>query len=99
MTEHVFRQARIQPPALLSTYGFQSALDAAVSGQGFVLLPEHFLSMAERPDIEILDLDRKWNFYWNIRFTCRQQDLTGIPEKFLQLLRTYVAQTWDCSQS
>ena len=99
LTEHVFRQARIQPPALLSTYGFQSALDAAVSGQGFVLLPEHFLSMAERPDIEILDLDRKWNFYWNIRFTCRQQDLTGIPEKFLQLLRTYVAQTWDCSQS
>lgn len=98
LTDHGFRQAGIQPPMLLSTYGFQNALDSAMLGRGFVLLPEHFLMASGCPGADILDVDRGWNLHWHIRLTYRQQELTPAMEQFLGMLRDSVRQTWDCSQ-
>lgn len=90
LTDYGFRQAGIQPPMLLSTYGFQNALDSALLGRGFVLLPEHFLETSAGPGLEILDVDQSLNLRWHVRLTYRQQERTPAMEQFLQMLRASV---------
>lgn len=76
IVDYVMDQARVSPPTLLSTYGFQNALELAVSSNAITFLPERFIdgpAVSGYP-VEVFDIDRCFDLYWDICMCYRNQE-------------------------
>ena len=89
LVDYALDRAQVNPPTLLYTYGFQNALELAAASDAVTFLPERFLNgpAAAGYPVEIFDVDRSLNLYWDICLCYRSQEsFPPAMQRFLDLL-------------
>lgn len=89
IVDFVMAQAHVSPPTLLSTYGFQNALELAAGSNAITFLPEKFIDgpVASGYPVEVFDIDRRFDLYWDICMCYRNQETYPIAmQRLLGLL-------------
>lgn len=89
IVSHVLKQAGINPPTFLHTYGFHNALDFALNGKAITFLPEHFVEdqIPRKYHADVFCVDKKYNFYWDTYVMYWSQPAySHLIDKFICLL-------------
>ena len=70
ITDQILEKAAINPPTLITTHGFQNALEIAYRNKGMIFLPERYLkeSLINSYPMNIFKIDEHLCPYWELVF-------------------------------